>query len=146
MRPLVGILEDDREGRLAAMLPVLEGLAAEAVAHDDAPGFLAWLEGAWDDVRLLSLDHDLGPTRQTIEGGRFDPGTGMDVVAFLEARAPRFPVIVHSSNPYAVPSMLYRLEAAGWTVQRVAPFGDQWVEGIWARTVAEQLGRAGAAG
>ena len=30
-----------------------------------------------------------------------------------------------------------RLEAAGWQVHRVAPFGDDWVPGIWARTVAE---------
>jgi hypothetical protein len=89
-------------------------------------------------IHLLSLDHDLGPSRER-NGERFEPGTGMQVVDFLVSQRPTFPVIVHSSNPIDTPLMRSRLEEAGWTVYRVVPFREDWVAVEWLETVREAL-------
>lgn len=136
---LVGILEDDAEGRIPLFRRVLDELKIDAVFHDNAPDFLKWLESAAGRVALLSLDHDLGPTRER-DGREFDPGTGRDVSKYLIRVAPRFPVIVHSSNPLDGPAMVFDLEPAGWRVLRLPPWGDDWIPTAWARRVRELLG------
>ena len=136
---LIGILEDDAEGRIPRFRQVLEELKVEAVFHDNAPDFLSWLDGNSAAVSLLSLDHDLGPTRER-HGQPFDPGTGRTVSRRMIHMAPRFPVIVHSSNPLDGPAMVFDLESAGWRVLRLPPWGDEWIPTAWARRVRELLG------
>lgn len=143
---VVGILEDDLEGRHPQFRRALAALGPDVriVLHDNAPDFVAWLERSFESIRLLSLDHDLGPSRER-DGGRFDPGSGMAVVEALVKRRPAFPVIVHSSNPYDAPTMVRRLEEAGWTAQRIVPWGDEWIPTVWlelVRKVAGTVGRA----
>jgi hypothetical protein len=137
---LIGLLEDDLETRAPAMKEVLGELGLACAHFDDARGFNAWLDARWDEVALLSLDHDLGPTRP-VDGRRFDPGVGMWVVDVLVARAPRFPVLVHSANPHEAPRMVFRLEEAGWAVTRVYPEADRgWIDRRWRSAVAGALG------
>jgi hypothetical protein len=135
---VVAVLEDDLEGRQPQFRRAAELLGLRYVVHDNAPDFVAWLERSFESVRLMSLDHDLGPSRER-GGGRFDPGSGMQVVEALLKRRPAFPVIVHSSNPYDAPTMVRRLEEAGWTSQRIVPWGEEWIPTLWlelARTYA----------
>jgi hypothetical protein len=136
----IGILEDDVEGRRRSMVRAIEAAApgAEAVCHADARDFIAWLEGAYASVGLVSLDHDLVPLE--LPGGGFrDPGSGMDVADFLASRPPAFPVIVHTSNPDAGPRMQNRLEAAGWRVARVIPMPEEWISSVWRARLEEML-------
>jgi hypothetical protein len=100
---VVAILEDD-PGRAGAMRAVLASLGVEHVIHDSAAAMNEWLAANLAKVRLLSLDHDLGPSREHADGGRLDPGIGREVADFLAARAPSCPVIVHSSNGPAAQS------------------------------------------
>jgi hypothetical protein len=136
---VIGILEDDVDGRQVLFQASLVGLG-DYVIHDNAPDFLQWMEDSYESIRLLSLDHDLGPSRQR---GRelFDPGVGMDVVKVLVKRRPAFPIIVHSSNPEAAPMMVRRLEEAGWRTERIVPFGVDWVPYVWKPRVRELCGR-----
>ena len=136
MRKFVGVLEDDVEGRIPAFRAAGATLGAplELVLHESAPAFVAWLESAWEEVALLSLDHDLGiPCERG--GRRFEPGEGMDVVRFLVRREPLFPVIVHSANPVAAEGMALRLADAGWPVYRLPPFGGDWITIAWTSRV-----------
>jgi len=137
---VIGILEDDVEGRQALFRASLADLGDFSM-HDNAPDFLQWLEGAFGSIRLLSLDHDLGPSRPRDHGERFEPGVGMHVVDFLLTRKPAFPVIVHSSNPYDAPTMVVRLEQAGWSAERIVPWGDDWIPTVWKKRVRELLVR-----
>lgn len=127
---VVAVLEDDLEGRQPQFRRAVELLGLRCVVHDNAPDFVAWLERSFASIRLASLDHDLGPSRDR-NGGRFDPGSGMQVVDALLQRRPSFPVIVHSSNPYDAPTMVRRLEEAGWTSQRIVPWGEEWIPTLW---------------
>ncbi len=96
-------------------------------AHD----MIAWLEEHLGECVLISLDHDLVAK----EKGD-DPGSGTDVVLFLTGRTPTCPVIVHTSNHLAAPSMKYFLGQAKWSNERVPPFNDlEWVEVAWAPVV-----------
>jgi hypothetical protein len=137
---IIGIL-DDTEERQVEMVRVLQVHypALRVVVHDNAPDFLEWLRQEPGPVALLSLDHDLGPSRQR-NGKRFEPGVGMDVVRLLEHRPPFCPVIVHSSNPLDAPTMVFRLEAAGWDVHRVFPSAE-WIATAWLARVQVLLGQ-----
>lgn len=126
---MIGILEDDVDGRRILFESALIGMG-DYVIHDNAPDFLRWMDGAYDSISLLSLDHDLGPARPR-GPDLFDPGVGMDVVKVLVKRRPAFPIIVHSSNLIEAPSMVRRLEEAGWTTERIIPFGVDWVPFVW---------------
>lgn len=139
-RGTVGIL-DDAPARITAMRRVLLGHAGVAVIDRfDAADFLTWLDAA-NDVLFLSLDHDLGPSRVT-GSERRDPGIGMDVVESLTKLPPRFPIIVHSSNPIDAPRMEFLLAHAGWEVHRVMPHSaERWIDDEWATLVAELLAR-----
>ena len=131
---------DDDSRRLGSMQVVLDRDFGDylVVLHDSAPDMLAWLKKSWDEVCLLSLDHDLGPSRND---GTFEPGTGADVSRFLLTRTPAFPVILHSSNPMAVQGMESDLLGAGWVVTRVTPYFDlEWIERDWRAAGLRALG------
>jgi hypothetical protein len=109
--------------------------SARSVFFDNAPDMLAWLENGLPSVLLVCLDHDLGPNRQR-HGETFNPGVGRDVADFLATRKASCPVIIHSSNAEGAYSMQLSLEAAGWSVERVAPFDDlKWIKTQWAECV-----------
>lgn len=137
---IIAILEDD-ERRQAAMRDALRqhDPACDPVFFDNAPDMVEWLHDHLDDIGLVCLDHDLGPSRER-GGVRFEPGTGRDVSRFLAGVAPRCGVVVHSSNPDGAPAMVWELEAAGWSVRRVIPFGDlEWIATSWIERLVEAL-------
>jgi hypothetical protein len=131
-RDIVAVLEDDIDGRQPRFRAAISNLPSSSriVIHDNAPDFVAWLEKSFASIRLMTLDHDLGPSRDR-GGERFDPESGMQVVEALLKRKPAFPILVHSSNPYDAPTMVRRLEEAGWTVRRIVPWGDEWIPTVW---------------
>ncbi len=130
----IAVLEDDPR-RVEAMKDALaaDHPGLDAVFFDNAPDMIAWLSDHLPEVRLLSLDHDLGPGSSV--------GDGRDVVAFLAARSPACPVIVHTSNDLGRQPMLRELRKAGWAVDWVAPFSDlDWVPTAWLTLVGRSLG------
>lgn len=137
MRDVIAILEDDQR-RADAMKEEIQRLfpSARTVFFDNAPDMLEWLRNGLPSVRLLCLDHDLGPNRQR-QGETFDPGIGRDVAEFLAARKASCPVLIHSSNAEGAYGMQFTLEDAGWSVERVAPFDDlRWIRAQWSERVA----------
>lgn len=129
---IVAILDDDAD-RTAAMKDAMQRNLpdVEPVFFDNAPEMIAWLATNLTTISALSLDHDLGPSRDHA-GTRFDPGIGRDVVAVLEKLTPACPIIVHSSNGPAAEGMLYALQFAGWAAERVYPFRDlAWIDEDW---------------
>ena len=98
MRDVIAVLEDDQR-RAEAMKQEIQRLfsSARIVFFDNAPDMLEWLGNDLPSVRLLCLDHDLGPNRQR-HGETFDPGIGRDVEEFLVTRKASCPVLIHSSN------------------------------------------------
>jgi hypothetical protein len=100
---------------------------------------IAWLARHIEEVDLVSLAHDLGPSRFR-DGMLFDPGTGRDVTDFLVEMDRSFPVIVHTSNSVAGLRMLTMLEDAEWPCFRIeAKENPDWVKAEWAPLVAEVL-------
>lgn len=137
---VIAILEDD-PGRRARMTEAVGAAlpGIELVFFDNAPDMLEWLPDNLAGIDLLCLDHDLGPYRER-DGERFDPGIGRDVVDFLETRSPCCPVVIHSSNGPAADGMLYALQFADWSVERVVPFDDlAWVTDRWIGRVVAAL-------
>jgi ActR/RegA family two-component response regulator len=64
----------------------------------------------WD---LVMLDHDLGQYMQDSE----DPGSGMEVVRYIEQALPEIKkIIIHSWNPPAASEMCSRLARQGYNV------------------------------
>jgi hypothetical protein len=141
---LIAFLEDD-ERRQHAMRELLISELGEyaLVFFDNAPDLIEWLHGHLSEVSLLCLDHDLGPNRIR-EGEVFDPGCGRDVADWVAAASPTCPVLIHSTNSYAVPGMISVLEASGWVVDRVVPYSDlDWVRQAWIRAVKALLAPSG---
>ncbi len=142
MSRFIAILDDESE-RIQAMLPLLARRYSqyEVAVFENAPNMIEWLRAHLDGVRLLSLDHDLGPN-QMRRGTVFDPGTGRDVADFLATNPPRCPVILHTTNRLAAPGMQRVLEDAGWMVSHVVPYGDlEWVGETWIREVGRAVER-----
>ena len=137
----IAILDDEPE-RIAAMTPLLRTRFPECsvCALDNAPDFIEWLRAHLAEVALICLDHDLGPNR-TRDGVSFDPGTGRDVADFLAGQSPVCPIVIHSTNGYAVPGMIRVLEDARWTCRRVVPgSGLAWIPDWWYPEVVRVLG------
>lgn len=144
---------DDTAARVAEMRAVLREVLPDldVVAFDNAPDLIDWLPAGLADAMLISLDHDLGPTRPRrgdatgeATGGsdsgnadaRFDPGIGRDAADVLALYAPTCPVIVHSSNSLAVPGMLRVLRESGWPCSAVMPTDDlRWIPTMWREEV-----------
>lgn len=125
---VLAILEDDlpRREAMQALLPA----DVEVAWFDRARPMIEWLRERLQSCVLVSLDHDL------VSPSGEDPGTGMDVAEFLATQSPCATVLVHTSNPLAAPGMMWLLEHAGWSVERIVPFSDlEWVERAWAPAV-----------
>jgi CheY-like chemotaxis protein len=130
----IALLDDDPK-RIEAMQKVLSGYDQGVVHFAGAPEMIAWLTEHLPSLRLLSLDHDLGPYEATPSSAPL-PGNGQDVVDMLVHHKPTCPVIVHSSNEWAAAGMVVALRQAGWTVRRVIPTDDVlWIESSWANCV-----------
>ena len=106
------ILEDNDE-RIASFQKTVAafGEGFELKVWKDAPSMIAECEAFFPTTALISLDHDLIPTR----GATVDPGTGADVARFLGDFMPVCPVLIHSSNTDRVYSMHNELRFAGGT-------------------------------
>jgi CheY-like chemotaxis protein len=134
----IALLDDDPK-RIGAMLKVLSGSGHESVVFARAPEMITWLAEHLPSLRLLSLDHDLGPLER-VPDSYVPPGTGRDVVDVLIRSRPTCPVIVHSSNDFEASGMIAILRQAGWAVRRVIPTDDlSWIESSWARCVQLSL-------
>ncbi len=138
---LIAILEDD-ERRLDVMESTLDelGLAHRAVFFDGALQMIAWLEENFARVSIVSLNHAARATRVR-ELQPVSPGTGHDVVEWLAARPPAFPVLLHSGDARARDAMQAALQKAGWTAEAIAPVADLlWIQKYWIRRVRELFG------
>jgi hypothetical protein len=130
------ILEDNDE-RIAAFQKAVAALGDgfDLKVWRDAPSMRAGCEAYFPKAALISLDHDLNP----LPGATVDPGTGVDVARFLGDFIPVCPVLIHSSNTDRVYSMHNELRFAGWMVDRVGPFGTDWIETSWLHRARELL-------
>jgi CheY-like chemotaxis protein len=131
MRMTIAVLEDN-EDRIVAMRSCLRDKFPfyELSFFLSAPEAIDWLKDHASSVICLSLDHDLEPALGAPAGT--DPGTGREVADFLADRDAGFPIIVHSTNLHAAIGMEAVLEEVGWSVERVAPYGDlEWVTASW---------------
>lgn len=138
---LVAILDDDKS-RWAEMERSLQGAMPQVVPQffDNAPDTIAWVARHLDDVALVSLAHDLGPSRFR-DGMLFDPGTGRDVTDFLLEQERRFPVVVHTTAGSKSRGMVSLLERAGWLCVQIEPKGDlEWIGDEWAPKLVELVG------
>ena len=136
------LLLEDNDERIAGFKSAVHELGGDWQVRvwRDAPTMLAECEDCFDDVYLISLDHDLNPQ----PGATLDPGTGLEVAKLLAGHFPICPVIIHSTNADRAWSMHNELRFAGWTVDRVGPIGDDWVRKLWlpkARAMLEQSPR-----
>ena len=132
--PNFAVILDDTAARVTEMRAVLGVLlpSFDVVAFDNAPDFIDWLPAGLGEASIISLDHDLGPTRVRSDGGRVDPGIGRDAADVLALYPPTCPVIVHSSNSLAVPGMLRVLRESGWPCSAVMPTDDlRWIPTAW---------------
>jgi ADP-ribosylglycohydrolase len=122
------ILEDNEE-RIAAFkraIPQL-GDGYDLRIWREAHTMCSECADFFPSAALISLDHDLNAA----PGSSRDPGTGLDVARFLGDSLPVCPVLIHSSNTDRVYSMDNELRFSGWTVDRVGPLGDGWIESSW---------------
>src|SRR4051812_14059122 len=104
---LIAILDDDLRRMDAFQREIRSHFPeAEIVSFDNAPAMIAWLPGGLASARLVSLDHDLGASRETADGGRFEPGTGREVANAIAKLTASCPVVVHSSNGPAAQGMI----------------------------------------
>ncbi|PHS17700.1 MAG: hypothetical protein COA78_02960 [Blastopirellula sp.] len=140
MRNTIAILEDEID-RVQVMLPLLKELFPhlETVLFSKAPEINAWLEENLECCVLICLDHDLGADIIE-EDKRIDPGDGRDVTNFLSNKTPVCPVLIHTTNTYARPTMIESLEENNWEVDYVAPYEDVlWIHQSWKKRVCELL-------
>jgi FixJ family two-component response regulator len=121
------ILEDDDE-RVRDLRSAVASLGQELRVRiwSDAPTMIAEAPACLAETCLISLDHDLRPI-----GGEADPGTGLDVAAFLSLHAPACPVILHTSNADGRLAMHHTLRAGGWRVATVPPREADWIQTSW---------------
>jgi len=137
-KKLMVILDDDARRieimrhEISQKIPGLE-----CIIFENAPDLLVWLKEFLSTVTIMSLDHDLGPNYER-NGKIFDPGTGRDVVKYLESQNPVCPIVVHTTNRFGGDSMQYALEDAGWVVKRIIPFDDlPWIKNEWIEIVVK---------
>ena len=133
---MILILEDNDDrvrrflaaaGEVAPGVPVRVWRSARAMIDD--------LVDCLGHARLISLDHDLNRLPCDAE----DPGCGYDVAQLLAELIPCCPVVIHTSNGERGTWMEGELSRAGWTYDRVYPFGDEWIETHWAAVVRNRL-------
>ena len=135
---MILILEDNEDR-------VFQFRAAAAVVAPDLPvrvwrsarEMIADLVDGLEHASIISLDHDLNPP----PGDADDPGTGYDVAKLLGELIPCCPVVIQTSNSERGTWMEGALSRGGWQLDRVYPFGDDWIPGRWAPLVRRRLGR-----
>ena len=128
----LAILEDNADRQTVMRACIADRFYTfDARFFDDPREMIAFLEANLSDTLVISLDNDLdmkpGP-----DGRMIDVGEGRQVAAFLAAREPVCPVIIHTSNTHAAESMTETLRAAGWKTRRTVPMEDtKWIEDDW---------------
>lgn len=129
------MLEDDWD-RLERFKSVLakQSPAVKLEYRRSAPDFITAFLARQSDPQLIALDHDLFVDSPNDP----DPGDGRDVARFLATQKSCCPVLIHSTNSVAADSMLFTLLDAGWSANRIAPIGDDWIEADW-QVVARQI-------
>ena len=111
----------------------------DIVFFDNTPEMLDWLNDNLNQVRLICLDHDLGPNRM-INGVMSDPGTGRDIVGYLETQKPTCPIIIHTTNSFGRDAMKFALQDAGWDTTVVLPSAEtSWIQNSWFKEVEKIL-------
>ena len=128
------MLEDDRD-RIERFACVLGSVAIQLTYFRTAHDFIRAYESLTIVPKLISLDHDLFVDHDNDP----DPGDGRDVAKFLALHKPISPILIHSTNAIAADSMLFTLQDAGWTVDRIAPIGDDWIESFWFPTAMNMI-------
>lgn len=128
------MLEDDRD-RIERFACVLGSVAIQLTYFRTAHDFIRAYESLTIVPKLISLDHDLFVDHDNDP----DPGDGRDVAKFLALHKPISPILIHSTNAIAADSMLFTLQDAGWTVDRIAPIGDDWIESYWFPTAMNMI-------
>jgi hypothetical protein len=137
---MICILEDNDERVRqfhAAAAAVAPGVPVRV--WRSAHAMMADLADCPEHASLISLDHDLNP----LPSDTHDPGCGYDVARLLGELITCCPVIIHTSNGERGTWMEGALSRAGWTHERVYPFGDDWIEKEWAPVLRRLLGRNG---
>ncbi len=132
------MLEDDLE-RIQRFRAILARHHPNAVLNvlRTAPEFIGAYWALTEAPDLICLDHDLF----TDSPDEPDPGDGRDASNFLITQMAKSPVLIHSTNAVAADSMLYSMRDAGWTVDRIAPIGDDWIESYWYPVASEMVAR-----
>jgi hypothetical protein len=127
MRYLVMLEDDlDRIRRFRAIVATHHPDARLDV-YRTAPAFIAAYSALTSMPCLVCLDHDVfvdSPDEP-------DPGDGRDVSTFLTTQPAICPVLIHSTNAPAADGMMFSMRDAGWTVDRIAPIGGDWIEAYW---------------
>ena len=126
------ILEDNLDRQMAMRKCLVKRLPEARVEfHVTSNALIQSLSQHRDDVELIALDHDL----EMIDSGHgklVDPGTGLEAAEWLAQSSRKVPCIVHTTNMPAGERMVSTLQAAGWSVQRVVPYGDtEWIREVW---------------
>jgi len=135
---MIYILEDNDER-------VRQFRAAAADIAPDVPiriwrsarAMIADLTECLEHAKIISLDNDLNPLPTDAD----DPGSGYDVAKLFEQLIPCCPIIIHTSNAERGRWIEGALSMAGWTYDRVYPFGEDWIAKDWAPLVRRRLGR-----
>lgn len=135
---LLVMLEDDLERieRFTAVLSQRVENLEPSVSRTSHQFIAAYVE-LTQKPHLIALDHDLF----TDSPNEPDPGDGRDVAAFLAMQTAVCPVLIHTTNAPAGDSMLFTLREHGWTADRIAPLGHDWIEAYWYPYAMRMLGR-----
>ncbi|MCP4348562.1 MAG: hypothetical protein GY795_24020 [Desulfobacterales bacterium] len=137
---MIAILEDNT-ARYEEMLKALkeQGIEYEVKLFDNAPEMTEWLKHNINTLKIISLDHDLGPNRE-INGKISDPGNGRDVADFLAKHKPVCHIIIHTTNYHARPGMESELRNNKWNCTSVYPFNDlEWIKSAWIKEVKNNI-------
>ena len=132
------MLEDDHE-RIKRFNAIIDQHQEEThiVIRRTAADFIDAHTQLQSIPNLIALDHDLFTDHEDAP----DPGDGRDVARYLAQCEPICPVLIHSTNVAAADSMLFTLRDAEWTVDRIAPLGDEWIEEYWYPIALEMVCR-----
>jgi len=134
------ILEDNLERRTAMAARLSDRFPQFALNFFHFPAeMISHLRRCSERTLVIALDHDLDLVPNP-DGSLTDPGTGMDVAAWLSTQTPFCPVVIHSTNIPAAKEMASRLRKAGWTTKRITPYDDlEWIDAEWMTAVRQFL-------
>ena len=135
------LLLEDMDDRVQAFQAAIAKLAGvEIVLWRDAGIMIRDLPEHLPTASLISLDHDLLPTKGVFS----NPGTGLDVCEFLAKQKPTCPVLLHTANYVKVWPMMNELCFSKWEVHRTPPVGMQegWIETVWLPRIKMLLGNS----